>query len=228
MTDMNEVKRIAKTLLHTELHFDEKFDFIVHHPFFQNSFYYVQQKDIKMLNLNNRDELLMAREFVKEQIEKTVDVFDLFLLINKPYLPAFYKFAHKYMSIEDASKFLADMWVTVEFPNNDKNISPLHFIKLFKLADKFKMMNEKDLAFYMALPETIVVYRGVGENGKTRALSWTTDINVAKWFANRWDKKGEVYKAKINRDDVLACFFDRGEKEVVVDFTKLKEIEKVC
>ena len=37
-------------------------------------------------------------------------------------------------------------------------------------------------------------------------------------------QKGKVYSAMIRKEDVLAMFTSRGEAEVVVDFTKLKDI----
>ena len=57
-----------------------------------------------------------------------------------------------------------------------------------------------------------------------KALSWTVDIKQAEWFAQRWGKNGKVYSATINREDVLAVFTSRGESELVVDYTKLRNI----
>ena len=224
-TNMDEIKRVARVLLYTDVHFNDDFAFIVHHPFFQNSVYPIQDKSgMKLLNITNEDELATARANVETLIDRIRDVFDLFMLMSKPYLPAFFKFANKYMSDVDYAKFLSEMWVAVEFPNNDKNITAFQFINLFKKANKQIMMSEEDLNYYNNLPDVVKIYRGIRDGGKVRALSWTTDIETAQWFANRWDNEGEVYSAEIDKKDVLAYFSTRGEYEVVIDFKKLKNI----
>lgn len=227
-TNMDEIRNIGKMLLYTDLHFDETFGFIIHHPFFQNSVYAVNTNDgLRVLNLTDREELSIARNEVKNLIDRTMTVADFLMLVTKPYLPAFFKFASGYMSEKDYSMFLAEMWITVEFPNYDKNISALQFVKLFKKANKKFLMTEEDLKYYDDLPETITVYRGVGHGANVHALSWTTDIEKAKWFSQRWSEDGAVYSAEIDKKDILAYFSTRGESEVVVDFKKLKNIQKM-
>lgn len=75
------------------------------------------------------------------------------------------------------------------------------------------------------MPEEITVYRGIRGRGSLKALSWTTDIEKAEWFAKRWDKNGKVYSVNVSKDDVLAVFSSRGESELVVDYTKLRNIK---
>jgi hypothetical protein len=48
-------------------------------------------------------------------------------------------------------------------------------------------------------------------------MSWTLDIERARWFAKRYGDNGKVWKAVIPKERVLACFYDRGEEELVVD-----------
>ena len=86
-------------------------------------------------------------------------------------------------------------------------------------------MDEEEQKQYSALPEGITVYRGIRGRGSLKALSWTTDIKQAEWFAKRWDKNGKVYSARVSKDDVLAVFASRGESELVVDFMKLRNIK---
>ena len=92
------------------------------------------------------------------------------------------------------------------------------------MADKSLLMNDEERRLYLALPDEMTVYRGIRGRGSLKALSWTTDIEQAEWFAKRWDKKGKVYSAMIRKEDVLSMFMSRGESEVVVDYTKLKNI----
>lgn len=226
-TNMEQIRSAAKSLLYLDLDFDEKYGFIVHHPFFSHHVYAVRDMGgMKLLNLSDTKDLDTARSAIEVSIDKTRDVFSFFTLINKPYLPAFFKFAHSAMSAEDYARFLAEMWVLVEFPNYDRNISTHEFVKLFRNANKQLLMGEEEMEYYLRLPNTITVYRGLQRGATVNGLSWTTSLNTAQWFAERWSASGEVYSAQINKQDVLAYFSTRGESEIVVDFKKLKNVCK--
>ena len=107
----------------------------------------------------------------------------------------------------------------------DDNITASEFVKIFRRADKTLLMDEDEQKQYSALPEEITVYRGIRGRGSLKALSWTTDMAQAEWFAKRWDKNGKVYSATVDKEDVLAVFTSRGESELVVDFTELSDIK---
>jgi hypothetical protein len=72
--------------------------------------------------------------------------------------------------------------------------------------------------------EPLTVYRGVGGDAHFLSgkygLSWTTDPNVAHWFANRFailHGPGAVYTAEVEPKHVLGMFNGCQESEVVVD-----------
>ena len=107
-TNMDEIKRVARVLLYTDVHFNDDFAFIVHHPFFQNSVYPIQDKSgMKLLNITNEDELATARANVETLIDRIRDVFDLFMLMSKPYLPAFFKIG--YFNLEKRKRFIIEV-----------------------------------------------------------------------------------------------------------------------
>lgn len=225
-TNIVAIRDVAKTLLYLDVDFDETFTFIAHHPFFGNSVYPAHDENgVKLLDLNIPEELDKARSIVSKLIDKVQNVFEFAMLINKPYLPAFFKLAYPYMSKQDYAEFLSDLWVRVEFPNADANISKAMFVDLFKKADKKFLMSENENAVLDNLPDDIVIYRGVYGDGRVEALSWTLNEEKADWFANRWDGSGDVYRANIAKEDVLAYFDSRGEAEVVVDYRKLRNIQ---
>ena len=87
-------------------------------------------------------------------------------------------------------------------------------------------MDEEELQEYSNLGDVVVIYRGVTEynNKQIKAMSWTLNKDTAKWFANRFNQKGYVYQAKINKKDILAFCDRRNEKELIVDYTKLYDI----
>lgn len=229
-TNIKKLQHVATTLLHCSLNIDEQFPFIAHHPLFPQTVYALQKNgSMQLLNLANDDELELAKQDTIKRINKATNAADFLILINKPYLPAFFKFANKYMSPEDFSMFLAEMWTYVEFPNKDANISPLQFVKLFQQANMRYMMSKEDMETYENLPETVKIYRGINEGGCVKALSWTTNVETAEWFATRWSNSdGSVMVAEIDKADILAYFGGRGEFETVVDYRKLKNIEKYC
>ena len=71
------------------------------------------------------------------------------------------------------------------------------------------------------LPETIRVWRGVSgipANKARQGFSWTTDRNVACWFAVRMDNAGKplVITAQVPKRDVLYYSSDRHEQELLL------------
>jgi len=107
-------------------------------------------------------------------------------------------------------------WIDIEAP---------HWIFLFnqgKLLGKTQhIMDDDDIKLYDNLPDTFDVYRGVGKKEyiNSRSLSWTTDSQIAQWFADRYKTfqgPGVVLKGTAAKSDVLATF-DRGESEIVID-----------
>lgn len=224
-TNIKEIKQVAKTLLYTDMSIDKTIPFIVHHPFFNTEFFYIKENnEDKLVNIKDEENLIKARKKLENTIEKVNDVSTFWMLINKPYLPCFFKYTNEYMNEKDFSVFLSTIWTYVEFPNRDKNISKKDFVKLFKKANKKYLMDKNERKKYDNFSEEIVIYRGT-TNDDYKALSWTLDENIAKFFANRWGE-GQIYEAKIKKQDVLAYFDSRNEKEIVVNYEKIYEIKK--
>lgn len=77
-----------------------------------------------------------------------------------------------------------------------------------------------DLPEWMKDQDVITVYRGCDENEEwvEDSISWTTEKDVAEFFANRaafaTGLDGIVYKGKIRVEDILA-YEDSSEKEVM-------------
>lgn len=57
------------------------------------------------------------------------------------------------------------------------------------------------------------IYRG----GTKEGFSWTTDLEQAKWFANRWRDNHPVWKATVTKRDIIGYCDGRGEKEIIVN-----------
>ena len=225
-TDLEAVKRVARTFVYLDVQINERVGFLCNHPFI-GQIATVTMEDGKLVLKDVRNEKDL--EDVQKSIIKSVDAVTHYLqfihLVRAPYLPAFFKFTRHFLSLSDYSSFLGSMWTMVEFPNVDDNITAPEFVKIFRSADKTLLMEENEYGQYLSLPEEITVYRGIRGRGRLEALSWTTDIEQAEWFAKRWDKNGKVYSATVDKEDVLALFASRGESELVVDFMKLRDIK---
>lgn len=177
-----------------------------------------------------------GRELFRNQIFKFIDeaksITDILMLVNKPWYMTFIKYTEAYMSDEDLGDILGDCWVEQEYPSKDCNASLKEIIGWFKRADRTKLMTWEENLELTHLrnggdtnSNILTVYRGVSFDGKPEGLSWTTDLEKARWFANRFKSDNpKVYKMEIDlmdyTDSILAYFSNRGESEVVIDTTR--------
>lgn len=128
------------------------------------------------------------------------------------------------MTDEQYNTCLRTCWEKSEKPI----ISKKELIEFFKSANKKLLMTKEELETFNKLPEEVTIYRGLQTiTSKTNGLSWTLNIKIARWFAERWDNKGKVIKAKINKEDIFAIFKDRKEKEVIINPKKIMKIQEV-
>ena len=147
------------------------------------------------------------------------------MLIRNPYRLTFLKHCEHYLSLKDLSELLANAWVSTENPNQDANCSISYLTKLFKKCNKEFLMTEEDYEVYKSLPDEFIIYRGVAVKRNPNGLSWTKDLEKAKWFASRFDtsdKKGYIQSTIAKKENVLAYFNTRNEKEIVYNANKSK------
>lgn len=225
-TDMEKVRDMAINFLYLDIVPSEQFGgMFVSHPFVNSAFY--PGSDGKIGNLLEDEGLY--EKFLEEKREKIGSIeryreFDF--LIEKPYRMAFLKYTYEYLSEKDLADYLKDAWILSENPNSDVNVTVSELKKFFRNADKEVLMDERERDLLKSLPGEVEVFRGITKKrGKVQALSWTLDAGKAEWFANRFSSKGEVYRAKISKEDIYAVFLSRGEQEVVLNPVKLRDIE---
>ena len=108
----------------------------------------------------------------------------------------------------------------------DANVSKRELVAMFKETDMAVLMNAAEYKTLTELEETVTVYRGVTPYNarNVKALSWTLDKAKARWFATRFGEHGTVYKAQINKRNILAYFTGRNESEIVLNPYKLEHI----
>ena len=108
---------------------------------------------------------------------------------------------------------LADTWIDTEnaWENKDK------WRKLFDSTRPYSnyLMNEEEYNAMRSLPQMVTIYRG-STIKNDKGLSWTLSKEKAEFFAQRFDRKGKVHEKQVNKDQILALFFGRGESEVIL------------
>lgn len=229
-TDLDSIKSTARTFLYLDIKETEFGDIVVQHPFTNSGTVCFQNKDgHEFVNLLEDDNALIRwREAINDRIEECENAYQLYLLINKPYRIAFLKYTVDFMSRDDMSKILADIWISTESPNLDPNMSKSKLVTLFRKANPSELMNEDELEVFNEFEEMVTIYRGVTSYNANniKALSWTLDYDKAEWFANRFGEDGTVYEAEIEKAHILAYFNRRNESEVIVDPKYLIDIEE--
>lgn len=229
-TDLSKVKDVAEMLLMTDVCETSYSPMVVQHPFTSSGMVGVRTGgELEILDITeNPDNLRLWREQMRRIIEKADSAYLLYLLVNKPYGLTFLKLAEPYLSRNDLSKILSSAWIMSENPNSDVNLTKRRLVSLFRSADPTVLMDEEERQMLADLDPTVTVYRGVTSYNadKVRALSWTLDYNIAKWFATRFGGRGTVYEAQVWREHILALFSRRNEAEVIIDPKDLMNIEQ--
>lgn len=212
-TDSNKVQSVATSLLWLDLK-ESGHELIASHPFTNCWYTCIDGKDF--VDLHDPDALARWRAFEEKTI-KMLSPLVLFRLVCKPYRMTFLKYAAPFMSAADIGTALRETWRSVENISGDINVSQKEMVNLYHVAARDTLMTGEELAAYEKLPPVFTVYRGVTDfnKGRKRAMSWTTSIKTAEWFAKRYDSLGEIWSMDVNKENVLAIF-DSGEHEVVV------------
>jgi len=232
-TDFNKVKSVAKIFLYLQVQETSTSPAVVQHPFIATGFVMLKDKEAPegiIINvLEDKDGLRRFRNMVESEIDKADSIFKLTYLITKPYRMVLLKHIAPYLSPADIGSYLNDTWSLVEYISMDVDVSKADFVKLLKKSDPNTLMDESDRRALEALTDIVEIYRGVTDynHRHVKSLSWSLDKGKARWFANRFNQGGYVYQATIKKSDILAYFAGRGESEVVVDPSKLENIELI-
>lgn len=130
---------------------------------------------------------------------------------------------------EDYCFALKTAYIKTEGLNTkDAKITIDGVVELFRKANLKELMQE-DYETFRSLPEKLTIYRGTSKGNSKDAISWTIDKDRAIWFYKKYDSKGTVLEAKINKEDVL-CYLDKtacNEKEVIVDYKKIYDVKEI-
>lgn len=138
---------------------------------------------------------------------------EILFLHERPYrLQAFISIAEdlpdsKYWSL------LSDIWVDTE--NQYAHLKEWRNLLASKRPYRHYMMSEEEDNTLRALAKEVTIYRGCQKGINEGGLSWTLDKSKAKFFANRFGKKGIILERKIPKSNIIAFLNGRGESEVI-------------
>lgn len=225
-TEILKIKNIAKNLLKFPI---EPMDFppmMVSHPFTNSAIIPLPNED-KLLNLTDKNDFKFWQSLIEKQIDNCSNINELYAFINTAYKFAFFELISDCLSLDDYSSLLGTAYTNTDNPN--EVVTKARLLSLFKKAMPKFLMTKSELSSLQKTPQNLTIYRATKTSKKNdiETLSWTTNYDVAKFFAERHIKKGNIYKANINKKHILAYFNRRNENEVVVDYHFLENISLV-
>lgn len=197
---------------------------VVLHPYLENAFIY---DDNGVFNaLEEKERYNKYIENFCHILKKQENISDLLGMIRKSYRLTFLKFLKKenIITLKECGNLLAENWKVIKFLNCDVNVRKNVVLRWISNSDKNILMNKSELKIYKSLSNEIVIYRGVNNKKGKLGISWTLNKEIAEWFATRYNT-GNVYKAKIKKENVIGYINSRDEQEIIVDYNKLYDVE---
>lgn len=169
-------------------------------------------EETRMLDIKKKNDMEEYLKIIFSRIDSIQIDYFISIFVTKRYRLYFYMLFID--SLEHPEKTFLDCYTSSEYV-----ASELDVIKnIYKKIKSKKIMTSSDLSIYKNLPNEVCIFRGHNNNyNLNNSLSWTLDINVAKWFSERFlDKDTAIYTAKVPKDKIWFFTNYRSEKEVVL------------
>ena len=206
--------------------------FLVYHPFYNSVFLSLYDKDtntMEPINCFDKEKYPKWVANMESNLKSFNNIYQIFMTMNSAYLMNFLRLTYQQFNndYEELAKALRYCWSYQEFPNWTERGRALQTVKkLFRLTRKH-FMDPEELEYYNSLPEVVTVYRGQSHPCKYyNALSWTDDYEKAVWFSKRFEG-GPLYQATIEKKYIYAYNNERGESELILDYTKLQDLKEI-
>lgn len=233
-TNLEYCKKIAIAFLHQPILPTDCFGLITH-PVFESNFVVGMNEDGTQANglvdlLKDKKMLSRYIRYYENCINSQKDLYGILGFIRKQYVLQYLNITKNQISCRDFSESLIEGWVSDEYANQNTSVSRKELLDMFLMADAEYMIDDEDEKTYQTIKNSkeITIYRGVTEYNEKdvdKSLSWTLSFVTALYFATRFNQHGNVYKATISPDDVLAYTNIRKEQEVIVNPIGLNDIQ---
>lgn len=221
-TNFEAVRKTVLSFLYLDIEETELSPVFVNHPIFESGIMYSGNQCINLFD-GGLDE---ARKLYCKKIASVSKLENFLCIVRKAYYLTFLKYTKEFLSNVDFSRLLGTAWTEEEMPNDDINVPVSQAARWFRSANKQALMNPEEYQKYLELPDIFTVYRGVTPGHNPNGLSWTHNLDKAKWFANRFGK-GYIRTGTVKKENVLAYFSRRGEEEIVVSPKNLTHLSIV-
>lgn len=146
---------------------------------------------------------------------------------EKPNSVDFLQYFYEALPIYDRYWATLDVYVSngYNFPKNLifdlMKIRPTDYLRELPLEN----FDNDEITIYRA--STTYIHDEFGKTDLLDELSWTTSIDVASWFFERYERSGcnaYLYQGKIKKQDIIAYSNSRNEFEVI-QFRGVNDIE---
>lgn len=226
--NLSIAKQVACNMLDIDYEIEDKFGgFFVYHPFF-NSICLMDKKGMFLIN-EEPERLEGLKKLFRQRIMIAESIFDIMALLMRPYYINYLLLINQFGVPDNVcGNILGDVWCSLENNDSQDKSTKRSMRRWLKASDKSKYLSESDLAVYDSLPDEIEIYRGSQLDEPVDGFCWSLSYDVANWFANRYNNSNPiVYRANIKKKDVFAYTNAVDEQEIIVDYTKLYNIEKI-
>ncbi|MGL5315907.1 MAG: hypothetical protein ACRC92_21810 [Peptostreptococcaceae bacterium] len=231
--------KLNKELLGKIIRYIRRYDFsfnnvtcgiIVSHPMAESSMRYIpnirksDNFEENVLNLTNESERDIFYNWVEKEFENAEFEDFFYCMIIKVYRLKILTFVLNELDVEinkmEMALLFTQSYESTELPYQDfDDIMELYY---FLEGEDLQVLSTKVEINYDD-NDMVEIYRGQLE-GYDFNISWTTDYDIAKFFATRWGKNGVIYKAKVHKNDIWYTSNDRSEKEIILKPIILEDI----
>lgn len=184
--------------------FDQNIEdyFFVDHPIFYTKFTIAENQQFDVSIEEEREEYYkiyfkFLRKFSLEYIINT--------MIRTPYRIIF--FIKFFNEIKNKEKIFEDIYIGTEFTHRNYN----------EMSAIYNCCNLNNMNNIESDEEYITIYRGQNFKGYAKEnISWTLNLDVAKWFANRFGGEPVILTARIPKSLIWFYTDKRNEEEIVL------------
>lgn len=207
--------------------------------FIPNAYYYDENKFILISMLVSNDDFLLSKyenQSNEEALEKIISIGEEYfknkqyrVLLNSNSETLNLQLLSKFINnVNDPSviEIFRDFYMINDYGSHKINKETV--TNVYKHTDKvFKENLYQQLIDSFGNSDTLTIYRGEGDKSTPyhKGYSWTTNINVANFFASWKSNHGKIYTGKIKRKDILD-FLDFGESEIIAFSENIYNIEE--
>lgn len=187
-------------------------------------------KQINWKNVHEANEQFLEKKKLTKDALSRRDWESYIFLHERPYrLSALTRCIKCKLEGSEYWRLLAVVWCDSENISQDR----VKWRRLWNSNEKDRgsAMQPDEVDYFNSLGEMTTVWRGSNNKRNERALSWTSNRDVAYRFAKRFTvglTPGYLVKATVSRNDVFAAILRRKEFELVCGSVKIIRTEPVA